>query len=104
MDMKRAEELAPPPGIRKAERAMELARIWIVDKKLQVRLSGNLWEDPVRWGLLLVDLARHISLAYESQGRNAGTVLRRIRDGLDMEWGHPTDVPEQLEPPRDPSP
>ncbi|MCB9492594.1 MAG: DUF5076 domain-containing protein [Dehalococcoidia bacterium] len=94
--MGEVKELAPPAGIHAASRAMELARIWIVDNKQQVSLSGNLWDDPAAWGLMLVDLARHVSKAYENQGRDKEEVLGRILRAFDAERGHPTDDPEQL--------
>jgi hypothetical protein len=59
-------ELARPPGVQEAAGAMEIARVWNVDKRLQVVLSGNLWADPAAWGLLLVDLARHAANAYSA--------------------------------------
>jgi hypothetical protein len=89
-------ELARPPAVHQASRAMELARIWIVDKKQQVILSGNLWEDPAAWGLMLADLARHVSKAYENQGHDRAQVLNRILDAFKAEWEHPTDDPEQV--------
>jgi len=54
------QELAPPHSIHGASKAMELARIWIVDENQHVSISGNLWRDPAAWGLMLVDLAKHI--------------------------------------------
>jgi len=89
-------ELKPPPAVETASRAMELARIWIVDKKQQICLSGNLWDDPAVWGLMLVDLARHVSNAYENQGRNKKEVLEQILEAFEAEWQHPTDTAEQL--------
>ena len=76
---------------------MEIARVWIVDKKLQVVLSDNLWNDPAAYGLMLVDLARHFANAYEGQGRDRNEVLSRIREGFDAEWVDPTSTAEQLE-------
>jgi hypothetical protein len=89
-------ELSPPPDVKHATRAMELARVWIVDKKQQVVLSGNLWNDPAAWGLMLVDLARHVANAYEEQGHDRDQVLSRIREAFDAEWVAPTDDPQQL--------
>lgn len=94
--MNSTEELAPPPRINEAERAMEIARLWIVDKNLQVVLNTCLWSDPGAWGLLLVDLARHVSKAYEGQGKDGEEVLTRILDAFNAELRHPTDEPEEL--------
>ena len=60
--------LNPPPGVQHASKATEVVRVWIVDKRIQFRIAGNLWEDAAVWGMLLVDLARHVSKAYEDQG------------------------------------
>lgn len=89
-------ELAPPPTVQKASRAMELARIWIVDKKIQFCINGKLWDDPGAWGVLLVDLIRHVTKVYENQGRNKEEVQHRIRKAFEAELDHPTDEPEQL--------
>jgi hypothetical protein len=86
-------ELPIPPAVINSAQSMEMARVWIADGKQHVSLSGNLWSDPAAWGLLLVDLAKHVAAAYELQGRDYNDVLRRVRAGLDAEWSHPTDQP-----------
>ena len=91
--MARTDDLSPPPSVKEAETSMELLRVWIVDKRLEVVLSGNLWKDSASWGLLLVDLARHVANAYEEQGHDREAVLARIREGFDAEWRVPTDEP-----------
>ena len=72
---------------------MELVRVWIAGGNQHVSLSGNLWPDPAAWGLLLVDLAKHVASAYKDQGRDYEEALRRVRAGMDAEWSHPTDEP-----------
>lgn len=94
--MSNINELARPPAVDQASRAMELARIWIVDKQQHVILSGNLWDDPAAWGLMLADLARHVSKAYENQGRDRAQVLNRILSAFKAEWEHPTGDPKQV--------
>lgn len=83
--------LPVPPAVRTASNAMEMARIWLADGDQHVVLSPNLWKDPAAWGLMLVDLARHVASAYESQGHDRAAVLQRIREAFEAEWGHPTD-------------
>jgi hypothetical protein len=83
-------ELPLPPTVVQAEKAMEVARIWIVDGDQHVVISPNLWKDPAAWGLMLVDLARHVAAAYKAQGNDPQVVLQRIRDAFDAEWGTPT--------------
>jgi hypothetical protein len=53
-------ELPVPSVVSGARRSMEMARIWIADGHQVVALSPNLWSDPGAWGLMLVDIARHI--------------------------------------------
>ncbi len=91
--MKREEklELPVPPTLDQAERGMEMARVWIVDGHQHVVLSPNLWPDPAAWGLMLVDIARHVATAYQLQKDQDRTeVLQRIREAFDAEWSHPT--------------
>jgi hypothetical protein len=70
---------------------MELARIWIADGSQVVTLSNQLWKDPAAWGLMLVDLARHVAMAYEGLGMDREVALDRIRAALYAEWDHPTE-------------
>lgn len=83
-------ELPLPATIADAERAMEMARVWIVDGDQHVVLSPNLWKDPAAWGLMLADLARHVATAYAGKGHDKEVVLGRIREALDAEWAAPT--------------
>jgi hypothetical protein len=49
--------------------------------------------DPAAWGLMLVDLARHVARAYEQSGRSTATsALKRVMDGVKMELANPTDL------------
>jgi hypothetical protein len=65
--------LPVPPAVTGASKAMEIARIWLVDGDQHVVLSPNLWKDSASWGLMLVDLARHVASALS---RRDMTVLR----------------------------
>ena len=54
----------------------------------------GLWKDPAAWGIALVDLAKHIAIAYaQTTDVSEHETLARIRAGFDAEWGNPTDVP-----------
>ena len=61
-------ELPVPEAVARAKRSMEMARIWIVDGSQIVSLSQNLWSDPGNWGILLVDLTKHLSRQYADAG------------------------------------
>jgi hypothetical protein len=87
-------ELPVPPTASAARQAVEIARVWIVDGRQHVTLNAKAWKDPAAWGLLLVDLAKHLANAYEQvDGRDADVTLARIKEGFDAEWLHATDEP-----------
>lgn len=81
-----------PTVVETATKAMEMARIWIVDGDQHVILSPNLWKDPAAWGLMLADLARHVASVYEAQGHQRAAVLGKIHEAFEVEWAHPTDA------------
>lgn len=88
------EELPVPPAAESASQAIELARVWAVDGAQHVSLATGLWADPGAWGLMLVDLARHVARAYELTGKMSRVdALARVRQGFDAEWSVPTDEP-----------
>ena len=84
-------ELRVPPAVARAKRAVEMARIWIVDGDQHVVISPDLWKDPAAWGLMLVDLAKHVASAYAAQGHERESVLEKIREAFEVEWESPTD-------------
>ena len=82
---------APADGDAKA---LELVRVWASGGKQQVALRADAWEDSAAWGIMLVDLARHVARAVEQlHGHSQAQTLARIRAGLDAEWAAPTDTP-----------
>lgn len=83
------ELLIPPKAA--ASSCRELIRVWAGDGDVHVSLATEIWDDPGSWGVLLVDLARHVANAYEERGRSRDEALRRIREVFDAEWSHPTD-------------
>ena len=87
-------ELPVPPVAASDPKSVEIARVWATEGGQHVSLAAELWKDPAAWGLMLVDLARHVANGYEqAQGRNREEVLGRIREGFDAEWESPTDKP-----------
>lgn len=88
--MEDLEELPIPQAILGAASKAEMARIWIADGNQVVILSPRAWDDPGAWGLMLVDLAKHVARSYAAKGIAAETALSRIRECLDAEWKHPT--------------
>ena len=87
-------ELPVPHAVTSATQAIEIARIWAADGAQHVSLETGFWKDPGAWGLMLVDLARHVATAYEQTGRGDRTkVLERIRTAFEAEWTFKTDEP-----------
>jgi hypothetical protein len=74
--------------------AVELLRVWAAQGKQHVALATRVWDDPAAWGIMLVDLAKHIASAYQqTEGKDYGDVLSRVREGFDAEWETATDEP-----------
>ena len=88
-----AKQLPIPPAAVSDTRAVELLRVWAAQGTQHVSLATNLWKDPATWGIMLVDLSKHIASAYKlTTGQDRDDVLKRIREGFDAEWGSATDV------------
>ena len=85
----------PIPRVAETDaKARELLRVWAAGGKQHVSLATNAWEDPAAWGIMLVDLAKHIANAYcKSSGKNFSSTLGRIKEGLDAEWEVATGEP-----------
>jgi hypothetical protein len=89
-------QLPIPDSAQTDPRAIELARIWAAGGKQHVTLATGFWSDPAAWGIMLVDLAKHVANAYEkSSGMNRQEVLHRLRQGFDAEWSTATDSPTE---------
>jgi hypothetical protein len=87
-------ELPIPPAAEADTQAVELLRVWAAAGNQHVSLATNAWRDPAAWGIMLVDLAKHVARAYQqSSGKPSAEVLERIRQGFDAEWHSATDSP-----------
>lgn len=87
-------QLPIPDPATQDPRAREILRVWAAFGKQYVTPDPSLWDDPGAWGLMLVDLARHVANAYEQSGRmDSATALGRLKQGFDAEWDSPTDEP-----------
>jgi hypothetical protein len=79
-------ELHTPEDVTSAEQAIEVMRVWIIDKHLQCSLSAGVFEDYTQWGTLLAELAQHISSAmHEVHGADAQETLQMILAGFQKE-------------------
>ncbi|MGZ3423485.1 MAG: DUF5076 domain-containing protein, partial [Polyangiales bacterium] len=76
----------------KDERGFEVLRVWIAREDQHVSLRTDVWDDPAAWGLLLVDLSRHVARSYAAAGSlGEEQTLERIREAMLAEWQHPTE-------------
>ena len=72
-------ELPIPPDASGASQATEVARAWIIDKKLQCSLLPTIWaETPETWGILLADFAAHIADAISVKSDMTRDEIHRI--------------------------
>src|SRR5262249_12290703 len=86
--------LAIPPTADGDSKSVELVRVWAAGGNQHVTLRADVWKDPAAWGIMLADLARHVARAIEQlEGKPQDETLARIRAGLEVELGSPTDAP-----------
>ncbi|WP_150427584.1 DUF5076 domain-containing protein [Dechloromonas sp. CZR5] len=89
-------ELEEPPLSRDAG-AFEILRVWGGDNLPQQYSLKTVRDDPGAWGLMLVDIARHVAKAYGNTGDfSEEAALKRIKELFDAEWASPTDTPLQV--------
>jgi hypothetical protein len=91
MSEKKPKELIVPPAAQSDPHALELVRVWAAQGHQYISISPEAWDDPAAWGIVLVDLARHVANFYHQyRGRDPNEVLSRIRALFDAEWESPT--------------
>ncbi len=91
------QEMPIPAPVYDDPKAAEVARIWVAGGQQVVSLFPA-FEDPQAWGMMLVDLARHVASAYETQGHDREAVLQSIYQMFTAEWDHPTDEARPVTP------
>ena len=86
-----------PPAADKDMNAVEMARIWIAQRKLHCVLNVGHWsgtsgvDERHAWGIVLADIARHASFALEDlTGNDARENLRMILESFQAEIAHKT--------------
>jgi hypothetical protein len=90
-------ELDPPPMATESADSVEVLRVWADPEGGQQVSLQTVFEDVGAWGLMLVDIARHLARAYEQEGRDPNETLRQIKQFFDAEWNNPTDMPRDPE-------
>jgi len=92
----KGESLDPPPIAFSNPEAKEIARVWFEPNSINQMVLRTTWNDPGAWGLLLVDMARHVAQAYKNEGHDHQAALNRIKQIFELEWSQPTDSPIQV--------
>jgi hypothetical protein len=95
-EMKINQQPIPPQALADPN-AVEMARIWIANRELVCTLKVGMYRESSKipeekaWGVILADLARHVSNALEEgYGGNAQASLDAIIESLNQEIGNPT--------------
>ncbi len=81
---------APPQAF--SDAAQEVVRAWVVDGGLHVSMMKS-FDDPMVWGVMLADVARHAARIYaQEDGRTEAQVAGLIASVFASEISRPTDV------------
>ena len=92
-DPLRANELAVPIEALGNPNAGEILRAWSIDGGLSVSLNPVAFADSGVWGILLVDVARHVSRALSNEGKgSAPEIMKSILNTFESELARPTDM------------
>jgi Domain of unknown function (DUF5076) len=85
-----------PPVAQRDKKSFEVFRVWVAEEGQHVSIRCGAWEDPLAWGVVLADLARHIAHAHSlhSEGVDEEVFLERLLEGFSAEIDTPADEPE----------
>jgi hypothetical protein len=89
------ERPVPPAAVRDPN-AVEMLRVWIAEGRLETSIKIGMYAESTdipedrAWGVILADLARHISNALQSGYGFTGDVLEGIKGSFLQELGAPT--------------
>ncbi len=88
-----ANQLDVPDGVTFDPKAAEVLRAWVAGGGLTVALSPLAFERIGVWGILLVDVARHVARAWEAEGKGTfSSNLEAINQMFKAEIKKPTDM------------
>ena len=92
-----AKTLVVPAAAQRDPIAMEMARVWIAERGLHCALhvgmyAGQGHDEPRAWGIILADMARHVSnaLAEEFGDVTPEDALASVRDAMLAELDDPS--------------
>jgi hypothetical protein len=82
----------PAPQFAPGADAHEVLRAWVADGGLTVSVRRS-FDDPSVWGILLADVARHVSRIYaEEDGTTEEAAMAKVVETLTSELLEPTDL------------
>lgn len=91
-------DLVVPPSVAGDLSTKEILRVWTSNHGEQVTLRVDLFE-PAAWGLVLVDVAKHVAHAYARRGgMTANQAFGAVLSGFIAEIGQATDEPTPTDP------
>jgi Domain of unknown function (DUF5076) len=89
----KADELDIPVEAFGNSNASEVLRAWSIDGGLTVSLNPMAFADSSVWGILLVDVARHVSRALANEGvGSVPVIMNNILNMFEKELARPTDL------------
>ena len=90
MPAAKAPDALPAPQFPSGTDAHEVLRAWVADGGLTVSVRRS-FDDPAVWGILLADVARHVSRIYaEEDGTSEEEALSKVVETLTSELMEPT--------------
>lgn len=90
-------DLPVPATVLEASNARELLRLWTTDagERVTLRTEGL---EPGAWGLMLVDVAKHVAHAYAREGGlSVNDAFVQVVTMFIAEMQEPTDTPEAVD-------
>lgn len=89
--------ISVPPAALEDDAAVEMARVWVAKQGLHCVLNVGTYRDSgireaTAWGVILADMARHLSHALRDNGLEADSdkALAEIQQVMIRELDHPT--------------
>ena len=80
------DELDRPDDAATAAEALEVVRVWVIDKHLQCTINAGVFADHGQWGVFLSDLAHHVATAlHRTHGVDGTEALAQIIDRFQRE-------------------
>ena len=90
-------EVLGPPAAQRDKKSREMIRAWVAEEGLHCSLSIGSWgeHEGTAWGILLSDVARHVSNAIGKGDRSKReAILAEIQTAFEREMEKPTSPAE----------